>query len=87
VPTERDDGLPYPGPDRGIIGKNIQINRESYRVAAVIPPMLDSDLKADLWMPLTFPPARTAKSRVLCSSSALFCHASGPIGYQYRISL
>jgi putative ABC transport system permease protein len=44
------------GGDRAIVGKNIQINRESYRVAAVIQP-LDGNFKADLWMPLAFPPA------------------------------
>jgi predicted permease len=48
------------GRDRAIVGKNIQINRESYRVAGVIQPMLDADFKADLWMPLTFPPAEAA---------------------------
>jgi putative ABC transport system permease protein len=47
------------GGDRAIVGKNIQINRESYRVAAVIRPMLGS-FKADLWMPLAFPPAEVA---------------------------
>jgi hypothetical protein len=48
------------GGDRAISGKSIQINRESYRVAGVIQPMPDADLKADLWMPLTFPPAEVA---------------------------
>ncbi|MCU1273596.1 MAG: hypothetical protein JWO48_1027 [Bryobacterales bacterium] len=48
------------GGDRAIVGKNIQINRESYRVAAVIQPILDADFKADLWMPLAFPPADVA---------------------------
>jgi putative ABC transport system permease protein len=48
------------GGDRAIVGKNIQINRESYRVAGVIQPMLDADFKADLWMPLAFPPADVA---------------------------
>ena len=47
------------GGDRTIVGKNIQINRESYRVAGVIRPMQGS-FKADLWMPLTFPPADVA---------------------------
>jgi putative ABC transport system permease protein len=47
------------GGDRAIVGKNIQINRESYRVAAVIRPMLGT-FKADLWMPLAFPPAEVA---------------------------
>jgi putative ABC transport system permease protein len=48
------------GGDRAIVGKNIQINRESYRVAGVIRPMQDADFKADLWRPLTFPPAEVA---------------------------
>jgi len=48
------------GGDRTIIGKNIRINRESYRVAGVIQRVLDSHFKADLWMPLTFPPADVA---------------------------
>jgi len=48
------------GGDRAIVGKNIQINRESYRVAGVIQPMLDSNFKADLWMPLVFPPTDVA---------------------------
>jgi predicted permease len=47
------------GGDRSIVGKNIQINRESYRVAGVIQPMVGS-FKADLWMPLAFPPAEVA---------------------------
>jgi len=47
------------GGDRAIVGKNIQINRESYRVAAVIQP-LGGNFKADLWMPLAFPPADVA---------------------------
>ena len=47
------------GGDRAIVGKNIQMNRESYRVAAVIQP-LDGNFKADLWMPLAFPLADVA---------------------------
>jgi len=47
------------GGDRAIVGKNIQINRESYRVAGVIQP-LDGNFKADLWMPLAFPPEEVA---------------------------
>jgi putative ABC transport system permease protein len=47
------------GGDRTIVGKNIQINRESYRVVGVIRPMLGS-FKADLWMPLAFPPEEVA---------------------------
>jgi predicted permease len=48
------------GEDLAIVGKYIQINRESYRVAAVIRPVLDATFKADLWMPLAFPPAEIA---------------------------
>jgi putative ABC transport system permease protein len=48
------------GGDRDIVGRNIQINRESFRVAGVIHSMPDVDFKADLWMPLTFPPAEVA---------------------------
>jgi len=48
------------GGDRDIVGKNIQINRESFRVAGVIQSMLDADFKADLWIPLTFPLAEVA---------------------------
>jgi putative ABC transport system permease protein len=47
------------GGDRAIVGKNIRINQESYRVAAVISPM-EGDFKAELWMPLAFPPADVA---------------------------
>lgn len=48
------------GGDRSIVGKNIQINRESYRVAAVIQPILDDAFATDVWMPLAFPPADVA---------------------------
>lgn len=48
------------GGDRAIVGKNIQINRESYRVAGVIRPILDYRVTADLWMPLAFDPAEAA---------------------------
>jgi putative ABC transport system permease protein len=48
------------GGDRAIIGKNIQINRESYRVAGVIHSIPDANFKAQLWMPLAFPPADVA---------------------------
>jgi putative ABC transport system permease protein len=46
--------------DRTIVGKNIQINRESYRVAAVMPPIVDANFKAPLWMPLASRPADVA---------------------------
>lgn len=47
------------GGDWAIVGRNIQINRESYRVAGVIQ-ALEGNFKADLWMPLAFPPADVA---------------------------
>jgi putative ABC transport system permease protein len=45
------------GRDRSIIGKTILINRESYRVAGVIRPILDYRVAAALWMPLAFAPS------------------------------
>jgi predicted permease len=48
------------GRDRSIVGKNIQINRESYRIAGVIRPILDYRVAANLWMPLAFSPSETA---------------------------
>lgn len=46
--------------DPSIVGKNIQINLESYRVAGVIRPILDFRVAAGLWMPLAFAPSETA---------------------------
>ena len=48
------------GRDPSIVGKNIQINLETYRVAGVIRPILDYRVAADLWMPLAFAPSETA---------------------------
>jgi putative ABC transport system permease protein len=48
------------GRDPSIVGKNIQINLESYRVAGVIRPILDYRVAAGLWMPLAFTPSETA---------------------------
>jgi putative ABC transport system permease protein len=48
------------GRDPSIVGKNIQINLESYRVAGVIRPILDYRVAAALWMPLAFAPSETA---------------------------
>ncbi len=45
------------GRDPSIVGRNIYINREPYRVAGVIRPILDYRVTADLWMPLSFAPA------------------------------
>jgi len=48
------------GRDPSIVGKNIQINLESYRVAGVIRPILDYRVAAGVWMPLAFAPSETA---------------------------
>jgi predicted permease len=48
------------GHDRSIVGKNIQINRESYRVAGVIRPILDYRVTANIWMPLALNPSEAA---------------------------
>src|SRR5580698_9334927 len=45
------------GRDPSIVGRNIYIDREPYRVAGVIRPILDHRVTADLWMPLSFAPA------------------------------
>jgi putative ABC transport system permease protein len=45
------------GRDPSIVGRNLRINRESYRVAGVVRRILDYRVNADLWMPLTFAPA------------------------------
>jgi putative ABC transport system permease protein len=47
------------GRDAAIVGRNIYINREPYRVAGVIRPILDYRVTADLWMPLAFAPVET----------------------------
>jgi putative ABC transport system permease protein len=53
------------GADPNIIGTSIEINRESYRVAAVSRPILDYLGTAwDLWVPLSFQPSdKTPASR------------------------
>jgi hypothetical protein len=48
------------GRDTSIIGKNIQINGETYRVAGVIRPVLDYRVAANIWMPLAFDPSEAA---------------------------
>ena len=48
------------GRDPSIVGKSIQINLESYRVAGVIRPVLDYRVAANIWMPLAFAPTETA---------------------------
>ncbi len=46
--------------DRSIIGKNIQIDRESYRVAGVIRMSSLYTAKSEIWLPLAFTPADIA---------------------------
>ena len=42
------------GAEPSIIGKNIEINQESYRVLGVIGPILEYRFHADVWTPLAF---------------------------------
>ena len=51
------------GSDASIIGKNIEINEESYRVVGVITPILEYRLAADVWIPLAFSPADLTPQR------------------------
>ena len=51
------------GSDASIIGKNIEINEESYRVVGVITPILEYRLAADAWIPLAFSPADLTPQR------------------------
>jgi len=46
-----------------IVGKNIEINQESYRVVGVIAPILEYRLAADIWTPLAFSPADLTPQR------------------------
>jgi putative ABC transport system permease protein len=48
------------GHDRSIVGKNIQIDRESYRVTVGIRPILDYRVTANIWMPLALNPSEAA---------------------------
>jgi len=50
------------GGDSSIIGRNIQINRESYTVTGVIRPMLEFRFSGDIWTPIAFTPADLAVS-------------------------
>jgi putative ABC transport system permease protein len=50
------------GGDRSIIGRTIEINRESYVVAGVIRPILEFQLAGDIWAPIAFTPENLATS-------------------------
>ena len=53
------------GADPSIIGKNIEIDRESYRVVGLIRPILEYRFRADVWTPLAFSPADLAPRNAL----------------------
>lgn len=45
------------GADRGIAGKQIELDGEKYLVVGVVPPMLGFITTSELWMPLAFEPS------------------------------
>ncbi len=51
------------GADPAVIGRNIQINQESYQVVGVIRPILEFRGPADIWTPLSFQPSDLAESK------------------------
>jgi len=53
------------GADPSVIGKNIEINRESYRLIGVIPSILEYRFRADIWTPLAFSPADLSPQNAL----------------------
>ena len=46
-----------------VIGRNIQINQESYQLVGVIRPILEYQGPADLWTPVSFQPSDLAESK------------------------
>jgi putative ABC transport system permease protein len=44
------------GRDPSIVGRDIHINRDAYRVVGVVHPVLDFERAAEIWMPLAFDP-------------------------------
>ncbi len=59
------------GGDRSIVGRKLQLNRETYQVLGVIDPILEYRFTADMWVPLAFPPIDIAAghARVLTMST------------------
>lgn len=51
------------GADPSVIGRNIQINQESYQVLGVIRPILEYRGASDIWTPASFQPADLAESK------------------------
>lgn len=44
------------GGDRSIVGRKIELDRQSYQVVGVIDPILDYAVTADIWTPLSYTP-------------------------------
>ena len=44
------------GGDRGIIGRDINLDRENYTVIGVMPKTFDFPSKAEVWVPMAFTP-------------------------------
>jgi putative ABC transport system permease protein len=61
------------GGDRSIIGRTIEINRESYLVAGVIRPILEFQLAGDIWTPIVLLPENPATS----SRGSQYLHVIG----------
>jgi predicted permease len=51
------------GADPSVIGRNIQLNLESYQVVGVIRPILEFRNRADIWTPVSFQPSDLAESK------------------------
>src|ERR1043166_320691 len=47
------------GSDSSVVGRNIEISRETYKVVGVIRPILEYRFVADVWTPLAFTAAQT----------------------------
>lgn len=47
------------GSDPSVLGRNLEINRESYKVVGVIRPILEFRFKSDVYVPLAFPADQT----------------------------
>ena len=51
------------GADPSVIGRNIQLNLESYQVVGVIRPILEFRNAADIWTPVSFQPSDLVESK------------------------
>jgi putative ABC transport system permease protein len=50
------------GSDPSVIGRNIRLNQESYRVVGVIQPILEFRGPSDIWTPVSFSPSDVAET-------------------------